>query len=106
MPADVGESTDVAVIAANDDHAFAEILESAPLARLANFAFVADDLRRRAQERRLLRLQEFRIVVEPARQAQVRERVSARLNRFQSRRHIPRFATAGPLGAIKMRVLT
>src|SRR5438309_823937 len=64
MPADVRECANLAVIAANDDDALTEIFERPPLARLRDLTFVADDLRRRAQERLLLRLEEFRVMIE------------------------------------------
>jgi len=71
MPADIGEGARLAVVAADDDHAFAEILEAAPLARFGDFALVTDHLRGRAKERRLLRVEKFRIEIKPARQAPV-----------------------------------
>src|SRR3954469_19273683 len=75
MTADVGESADLAIIPADDDHAFAEIFDRAPFARLRDFAFVADHLRRGAEERCLLRLKEFRVKIEPAGQAHAAQRV-------------------------------
>ena len=89
VPADVGEGADLIVVAANDDDALAEVFERPPFARLRNLAFVADDLRRRAQEGALLGLEEFRVVIEPAGEAHVLQRVLGRLDRFQLRCHVP-----------------
>ena len=82
MAANVRKSANFTIIAADDDHALAEIFNRPPLARLGNLALVANDLRRRAQERLLLRLEEFRIVIEPAGQAHIVERIRTRLDRF------------------------
>src|SRR4051812_14173306 len=61
VAADVGEGARLAVVAANDDHALAEIFQSAPLAGRGDIALVADDLWRSAQERLFLCLEEFRV---------------------------------------------
>jgi len=60
---DVMEGADLPVVAADHEHALAQIFQAPPLAGLRDFALVAYDLRRRAQERLLLRLEEFRVVV-------------------------------------------
>jgi len=75
VTANISEGARLAVVAADDDHAFAEILEGPPLARLGDLAFVAHNLRRRAKKCHLLRLEKFRVEVEPARQAPVIKRV-------------------------------
>ena len=80
MPADVSESPHLPVIAADHDHALAEIFECPPVAGLRNLADVANNLRRRTEERLLLRLEEFRVVLEPARKAHIVERVRRGLN--------------------------
>src|SRR6476469_9642768 len=59
MAADIRERPHHAVIAANNHDAFAEIVEAPPLARLRDVAFMANHLRRCAQERPLLGLEEF-----------------------------------------------
>src|SRR5947208_16233712 len=87
MPADIGEGSRLTVVAANDEHAFAEIFERAPLARLADLALVAHDLRRAPEERLLLGLEELGVVVEPAGQAHVVERIGRRLDGFELRRN-------------------
>src|SRR5258705_1081935 len=86
---DVGKSPRRAIVATDDEDAFAEIFEAAPFARLTNLAFMAHDLRRAPQERRLFCLEEFGIVIEPAGQAHRVERVSPRLNGFEVRGHRP-----------------
>jgi hypothetical protein len=80
MAADVGKSTNLAIVAANDDHALAEIFHRAPLARLGDLALMANHLRRSAQERPLLGREELRIMIEPAREADVLQRVRGGLN--------------------------
>ena len=87
MAAHVGEGTHRAIVPADDDHAFAEIFQRPPFARLRDLALMADDLRRRTQERLLLRFEEFRVEIEPAGQAPVVERVGVRLNRLQLSGH-------------------
>jgi len=87
VAADVGEGPRLSVVAANDDHALAEIVEAAPVARVRDIARVADDLRRLAQEGLLLRGKELLVEIKPAGQAQIVERVRARLNGFEVRRH-------------------
>ena len=72
---DVVECADRAIVAADDDNAFAEIVEALPAARLADVAKVADDLRAGAQESGLLRLEEAGIMIDPAGQPDVGERV-------------------------------
>ena len=81
MAADVGEGAHLAVVAANDDHAFSEIFEGLPVAGLRNIAFMANHLRRGAQERLLLRLEELGVVIEPAGQAHAVERVGTAAER-------------------------
>ena len=100
MAADVGEGAHLAVVAADDDHALAEIFERAPFARLGDLALVAHDLRRGAQERRLLRLEEFGVVIEPAGQAHVVERVGSRLDGFQVRCHVDALAISAAFAAM------
>src|SRR5206468_3219181 len=80
--------------------ALAEIFETAPLAGLGNLAFVTDHLRRGAQEGFLLRLEEFRIEIEPAGQARVVEWVRRRRDGAKRRGHnapisSPRFRGEG-----------
>ena len=87
MPADVRESPDLAVVAANDDHALAEIFDRPPFAGLGDLALVADDLRRGAQERTLLRLEELGVVIEPAGQAHVLQRVGRGFDGAKVRGH-------------------
>ena len=102
MPADVRERPHLPVVAANDEHAFAEIFEGAPLARLRDLAFVAHHLRRRAKERLLLRLEEFGVEIEPARQAHILQRVRGRLDGLEVRGHqaVPcHFAAFAAMGA-------
>jgi len=71
VPADVGECTDLAIVAADDDDALAEIFDGPPFARLSDFALVANDLWRGPQEGAFLGREEFRVVIEPARQAHI-----------------------------------
>jgi len=82
MAADIRERPHHAVIAANNHDAFAEIVEAPPLARLRDVAFMANHLRRCAQERPLLGLEEFGVMIEPSGQAHAVERVWLRLDRF------------------------
>src|SRR5690348_7941536 len=97
MAADVREGANFAIVAPDNENAFAEIFERPPFARLRNFAFVADDLRRCAQEGLLLRLEEFRIVVEPAGQAQIVKRILAGRKAVQRRCHAPALPRDGRL---------
>src|SRR5215204_4207223 len=87
MPANIGEGPCPAIVAADNENALAQIIQAPPFSRLGDIVFVADDLRRRPQERFLLRLKEFRIVVEPAGQTQIVERVRLLANRAQVRCH-------------------
>ena len=89
MPADIGEGAYLAVVAANDDDAFAEIIEASPSAGLDDFAFMADDLRSGAKERVLLGREEFGIVIQPAWEADAVERIIA-ASVFRSRVAIAR----------------
>src|SRR5205085_2562430 len=57
VPAHVGEGTDLAIVAANDNDALAEIFERPPISRPRDLALVADDLRRGAQKGALLCLE-------------------------------------------------
>ena len=84
MAAHVGEAARHAIIPANDDHALAEIIEAAPVARLGDVADMAHHLRRGAQEGAFLGRQEFGVVVEPSRQAHPVERVGRGGDRLQS----------------------
>jgi len=88
MPAHVGESAHSAIVATDDNHAFAKIFQAAPFARIGDLAFMANDLRRGSKEGFLLRFEEFRIMVEPARQAHVVQWIGGRLDRFEVRRHV------------------
>src|SRR5215207_10586522 len=80
MAADIRKGAHLAVVAADDDHALAQVFDGPPFAGLDDFALAADDLRRGTQERALLRLQELRIEVEPAGQAHVLQWVGRRFN--------------------------
>ncbi len=75
----------------------------APLAGLGDLAFVAHHLRRGAQERPLLGLEEFGIVIEPAGQAHAVERIGAGLDGFQLRRHAPTLAISATLRQWRLR---
>ncbi len=86
VAADVGERPHRTVVAANDNDAFAQIIDGPPFARLGDFAFVADDLRRRAQEGPLLRLEEFRVVIKPTGKAGAVQRIGIR-DEVQGRCH-------------------
>ena len=87
MAADVGKGAHLAVVAANDDHALAEIIEAAPLARLGDVAVMAHHLRRGAQERALLGLEKFVVMVKPAGQAHPVERIGAGIDAVERGRH-------------------
>jgi len=89
VAADVGESPHRAIVAADDDHALAEILQRTPVAPLANLALVAHDLRRRAEERLLLGFEIFRVEIQPAGEAHQVEWVLARRDVLQLRGHGP-----------------
>ena len=93
MAADVGEGTDIAIIAANDDDALAKKVDRSPLTRVGDLAFVANHLRRGAKERPLLRLEELGVVIEPAGKAHIIQGVSSRVDALQVRRHVRPFAT-------------
>src|SRR2546430_13276143 len=80
MATDVGEGPRLAIVAANDEHAFAEIFERPPLAPLRDLTLVTDHLRRGTPERLLLRLEEFRVEIEPAGKAPVVQRVDSGLD--------------------------
>src|SRR5436190_4891916 len=60
---DVRECSNLTVVAANNDHAFAKIFQAAPFARLKDLALVADHLRGGAQEGLLLGLEELGIEI-------------------------------------------
>src|SRR5829696_2899843 len=98
MAADVRKGAHLAVVAADDDHALAEIFDGPPFAGLDDFALVADDLRRGTQERALLRLQELRVEVEPAGQAHVLQRVRRGFNGAEVRGHYNAISTPSLLG--------
>src|SRR5690349_19331742 len=101
MPANIRECANLAVIAANDDNAFTQIFERPPFAGLCYLAFMANHLRRCAQECLLLRLEELGVVVEPTGQAHAVERIGSRLDRLQVCCHQPGFATGDPRTAIR-----
>jgi len=63
VAADIRERSYLTVVAADHDHAFAEIFQAAPFARPKDLALVADDLRGGAQERFLLGLEKLGIKI-------------------------------------------
>ena len=87
VPADVGECTRLAVVAADDDDALAQIVEAAPLARLGDVAVMAHDLGRGAEECLLLRREEFGIVIQPAGQAHPVQWINGLANWAEMRCH-------------------
>jgi hypothetical protein len=96
MPAHIREGTDFPIVAADDDHTFAEIVDAAPFARLGDLAFVADDLRRSPKEGALLCLEEFRVEIEPPGQTHPVKRVRARGDASELGRHRPALPRLGP----------
>ena len=67
VTADVGERAQRHVLAAHDDHAFAEVLERVPVARLGDVAVMADDLPGGGEDPLLLELEELGVAVGPGR---------------------------------------
>jgi hypothetical protein len=80
VAANVVEGADLVVVAAHHDQALAEEVEGVEVPRLGNVRQVADDLPAGAEHRRLLRLEEICVVIDPAGQAEVGEvRVGVRV---------------------------
>ena len=77
MPADIGEGAALAIIAAHHDDAFTQIVECVPIPRRCHVAGMANDLPGLAQHPRLFGFEEFRVMINPARQAQPRIGVAA-----------------------------
>ncbi len=88
MATNIDERAHFAVIAADDDYAFAQIVDRPPLPWNGNLALMADHLWGGAEEGALLRLEKFRIIVEPAGQADVVKRIWIGLDGLELRRHI------------------
>ncbi len=98
MAADIGERAHRAVIASDHDHAFAKIIETAPVARLGDIAGMTHHLRRRAKEGAFLGGKKFLVMVKPAGQAHSVERVGRRggaAKRGGHARHLPSSAICG-----------
>ena len=72
VAADVREGSHLAVVAAKDDDALAEIFDRPPVARGRNVAHVADDLPGRADHPLHLDLEIIRIAIDPAGKAELR----------------------------------
>jgi hypothetical protein len=75
MPADVVERAHHAVVAADDDDRLVEEVEGVIVARLRDVVDMADHLPRRPEHPLGLVSEEFRVMIEPARQAQELVRV-------------------------------
>ena len=71
MAADVGEGPDLTVIAADHDDTLTQIVERAIVTGTGNLADMADDLPRWAEYPLHFQIEEFAVVIDPARQAEI-----------------------------------
>ena len=75
MPANVGKGAHLAVIAADHDHAFTQIVQRLIVARIGNLVHMADDLPRRTEDPLHLKIHEFLIGVDPPRKTEIGVRI-------------------------------